>query len=94
MNDVPVLKEGEAAQNYRTLLWPYARGSAYALYPNLNTNDPVWRELNRDVRYRRALSAAIDRRILNNALLFGLGVEGNNTVMPSSPLYTDESTAR
>ncbi len=26
MNDVPVLKEGEAAQNYRTLLWPYARG--------------------------------------------------------------------
>jgi peptide/nickel transport system substrate-binding protein len=90
MNDVPVLKEGEAAQNYRTLLWPYARGSVYTLYPNLNANDPVWRKLNRDVRYRRALSAAIDRRILNNALLFGLGVEGNNTVMKSSPLYADE----
>jgi peptide/nickel transport system substrate-binding protein len=87
MNDAPVLKEGEAAHPYRTLLWTYARGSAYAFYPNLNCNDPVWRELNRDLRYRKALSAAIDRRILNNALLFGLGTEGNNTVMPQSPLY-------
>ena len=89
MNDVPVLKEGEAVQQYRTLLWPYARGSIYTLYPNLNTNDPEWRRLNRDVRFRRALSAAIDRRILNNALLFGLGVEGNNTVLARSPLYLE-----
>ncbi|MCP8939208.1 ABC transporter substrate-binding protein [Alsobacter sp. SYSU M60028] len=89
MNDVPVLKEGEGSKKYRTLLWRYGRGSAYAFYPNLNANDPVWRALNRDVRYRRALSAAIDRRILNNALLFGLGSEGNNTVLPESPLYTD-----
>jgi len=89
MNDVPVLKEGERMQGYKTLLWTLARGSAYALYPNLTTNDPVWRKLNRDVRYRRALSAGIDRRILNNALLFGLGTEGNNTIMPQSPLYQD-----
>jgi peptide/nickel transport system substrate-binding protein len=89
MADVPVLKEGEAMQGYKTDLWKLARGSAYALFPNLTTNDPVWRNLNRDVRFRRALSAAIDRRILNNALLFGLGTEGNNTIMPQSPLYND-----
>ena len=89
MNDVPVLKEGERMQGYKTLLWTLARGSAYAFYPNLTTNDPVWRKLNRDVRYRRALSAGIDRRIINNALLFGLGTEGNNTIMPQSPLYAD-----
>jgi peptide/nickel transport system substrate-binding protein len=86
---VPVLKEGERMQGYKTLLWTLARGSAYAFYPNLTTNDPVWRKLNRDVRYRRALSAGIDRRIINNALLFGLGTEGNNTIMPQSPLYAD-----
>ncbi|MFO1147679.1 MAG: ABC transporter substrate-binding protein [Alsobacter sp.] len=90
MNDAPVLKEGEATHDYKTLLWTYARGSAYAFYPNLNCNDPVWRDLNRDLRYRKALSAAIDRRILNNALLFGLGTEGNNTVMKQSPLYEDK----
>lgn len=89
MADVPVLKQGEKDHSYKTLLWPDARGSAYALYPNLTTNDPEWRKLNRDVRFRRALSLGIDRRIINNALLFGLGIESNNTVMPDSALYQD-----
>jgi len=89
MADVPVLKQGEKDHGYRTLLWPDARGSAYALYPNLTTNDPEWRKLNRDVRFRRALSLGLDRRIINNALLFGLGIESNNTVMPESALYQD-----
>ncbi len=87
MADIPVLKEGEAAKGYRTLLWPMARGSEIALYPNLTAKDPVWRQLNRDVRFRRALSLAIDRRTLNNALLFGLGKEGNATVMEGSALF-------
>jgi peptide/nickel transport system substrate-binding protein len=90
MNDVPILKEGEKAKGYKTLLWPYARGTELGLYPNLNTADPVWRALNRDPRYRRALSLGIDRKTLNNALLFGLGIEGNNTVVDESPLFSPE----
>ncbi|WP_430911613.1 ABC transporter substrate-binding protein [Methylobacterium sp. sgz302541] len=90
MADIPSLKEGEAAQGYRTNLWPVARGSEIALYPNLTTLDPGWRALNRDVRYRHALSLAIDRRTLNNTLLFGLGTEGNDTIVPESPLYAPE----
>lgn len=89
MSDVPVLKQGEKDHAYKTLLWPEARGSAYALYPNLTTNDPEWRKLNRDVRFRRALSLGIDRRIVNNSLLFGLGIESNNTVLPESAVYQD-----
>jgi peptide/nickel transport system substrate-binding protein len=90
MSDIPILKEGERAKGYRTLMWPNARGTELALYPNLNAKDPAWRALNRDVRFRRALSLAIDRKTLNNALLFGLGTEGNNTVMAESPLYAPE----
>lgn len=90
MSDIPVLKEGEKAKGYSTLLWPYARGTELALYPNLNTVDPVWRQLNRDIRFRRALSLGIDRRTLNNALLFGLGTEGNNTIVAESPLFSAE----
>ncbi|HEV2560456.1 MAG TPA: ABC transporter substrate-binding protein [Microvirga sp.] len=93
MSDVPILKEGERAKGYRTLLWPNARGTELALYPNLNAADPVWRALNRDVRFRRALSLGIDRRTLNNALLFGLGTEGNNTVVAESPLFQPEFRA-
>ncbi|MFL5109203.1 MAG: ABC transporter substrate-binding protein [Microvirga sp.] len=90
MSDIPILKEGEHAKGYKTLLWLYARGSELALYPNLNTADPVWRTLNRDVRYRRALSLGIDRKTLNNALLFGLGREGNNTILEESALFSPE----
>ena len=90
MSDIPILKEGEHAKGYRTLLWLYARGSELALYPNLNTADPVWRTLNRDVRFRRALSLGIDRKTLNNALLFGLGREGNNTILEESALFSPE----
>jgi peptide/nickel transport system substrate-binding protein len=90
MSDIPVLKEGEKAKGYTTLLWPYARGTELALYPSLNTVDPVWRGLNRDLRFRRALSLGIDRKTLNNALLFGLGTEGNNTVVAESPLFSKE----
>lgn len=90
MGDIPILKEGERAKGYKTLLWPKARGSEIALYPNLNTVDPVWRALNRDVRFRRALSLGIDRKTLNNALLFGLGTEGNNTIAAESVLFSPE----
>ncbi len=94
MNDIPSLREGERAHGYRTHLWPVARGSEIALYPNLTTLDPLWRQLNRDPRYRRALSHAIDRRTLNNTLLFGLGTEGNDTVVSESPLYAPEMRTR
>ena len=61
-----------------------------ALYPNLNANDPVFRELNRDVRFRRALSLAIDRDEINQAIYYGLGVPANNTALSSSPLHDAE----
>ncbi len=81
------LKKGEKANNYRTLLWRTAQGSQFALYPNLNVNDPVWRHLFREVRFRRALSMAIDRAQVNQVLYFGLASPSNNTVVSESPLY-------
>lgn len=93
-SDIPILKEGEKAKGYRTVLWPIARGSEIALYPNLTVTDPVWRALNRDVRFRRALSLGIDRHTINNALFFGLGMEGNNTVREGSRLFKPEYRTR
>jgi len=47
----------------------------------------VWRKVLRDVRFRRALSMAIDREEINQALYLGLAIEGNNTVQPQSSLF-------
>jgi peptide/nickel transport system substrate-binding protein len=61
-----------------------------ALYPNLNAADPDWRNLMRDVRFRRALSLAIDREEINQVIYYGLGATGNQSALESSPLYKEE----
>lgn len=86
-NNFTFLKKSEKTNNYRTFLWRTARGSHFALFPNLNVTDPVWKALFRDVRFRHALSMAIDRSQVNQVLYFGLATESNNTVVPESPLF-------
>ena len=88
-NNYTFLKQNEKRNGFRTLLWRSAVGSHFALFPNLNVSDPVWRALMRDVRFRRALSLAIDRPLINQVLYFGLAIEGNNTVLAESPLYRE-----
>ena len=86
-SDYTFLKESEQRTDNRVRLWQTTKGSHIALFPNLNVDDPVWRELVRDVRFRRALSLAIDRGAINQVIYYGLATEGNNSVHENSPLY-------
>ena len=88
-NNYTFLKQNEKRNGFRTLLWRTGTGAQFALYPNLNVSDPEWRWLLRDVRFRRALSLAIDRSLVNQVIYFGLGTEANNTVLPESPLFRE-----
>ena len=93
--DVPILKKGEVeGESYKVLLWPNGTSSQIAIFPNLNHADPEMRRLLRDVRFRRALSLAIDRRIINRVLYFGLAAEGSMSALPVSPFYEPKNTAR
>jgi peptide/nickel transport system substrate-binding protein len=86
--DISILKKGESdGAPYRTFLWANGAASQIALYPNLNFADPVWRKVMRDVRFRRALSMGIDRRMINRALYFGLAQEGGMTALARSPFF-------
>lgn len=92
--DISMLKKGEAdGGNYRTLLWRNGAASQIAIYPNLNFADPVWRDVMRDVRFRRALSLGIDRQMINRALYFGLAKAGGMTALEDSPLYDITNSA-
>jgi peptide/nickel transport system substrate-binding protein len=84
------LKESEEQSHLATHLWTTAQGAHVAIYPNLNAQDEVWRKLFRDARFRRALSLGIDRDEINQIMYYGLGMGGNNTVLPQSPLYQPE----
>jgi peptide/nickel transport system substrate-binding protein len=85
--DYTFLKDAEKKGGFRVLLWKTGSGSSFALYPNLTAKDPVWRQLMRDVRFRRALSLGIDRQEINQGIFGGLAQDGANTVLPESPLY-------
>jgi len=84
------LKQGEKRNDYKVRLWGKAIGAQIALFPNLNAKDKVWGPLLRDVRFRRALSLAIDRREINQVIYYGLANESANTMLPGFPLYKPE----
>ena len=84
------LRKTSKESDFAVHLWRIGRGAHMALYPNLNAEDPVWRKLLRDVRFRRALSLAIHRREINRVMYFGQAIESQNTVLPSSPLFRKE----
>ena len=87
MDNYTFLKTAAKRNNFDVRLWQTAKGAHIALYPNLNTNDPVYRELLRDLRFRRALSLAIHRYEINQVVYFRLVEESNNTVLREGPLY-------
>ena len=93
-SDYTFLKAEEAERPYNVRLWRTVRGSEMALYPNLNATDEAYRALNRDVRFRRALSMAIDRDEINQLIYFGLGLVGNHSVLPDSAVFKPEYRER
>lgn len=90
-SDISVLKRGERVGGYDTYLWSNGYASQIAIFPNLNYVDPAWRMVFRDARFRRALSLAIDRRIINRSLYFGLASASGVSALPASPLYDAET---
>jgi peptide/nickel transport system substrate-binding protein len=94
MRDYTFLQKSAKKSGVRVYLWESGSGSQLALYPNLNASDEQWRKLMRDVRFRRALSVAIDRDELNQSVYLGLATPSNNTVMARSQLFMPEYATR
>ncbi len=90
LDNYTFLKAGEKQNDFTVHLWKKATGAQIALFPNFNSADPVWRELVRDVRFRRAMSLAINRHEINQVIYYGLVLESNNTLLPESPLSESE----
>jgi len=93
-SDYTFLKQGENLNNYSVHLWHTAKGAHMALFPNLNTSDPEWRKLIRNVDFRRALSMATNRHEINQVIYFGLAYESNNSPLPKSPLFNEAYAKR
>ena len=66
----PLYKENEAKGNYNLQLPPGFGGMIYAF--NVTHTDPVLRKIFQDVRFKQAMSLAINREEINKLLYFGL----------------------
>lgn len=71
LKDYTLYKENEAKGNYTLMLFDNSRGSDASLAFNLTHKDPVLREVFNDLRFRQAVSLAIDRAEINDVLYFG-----------------------
>ncbi|WP_438752388.1 ABC transporter substrate-binding protein [Pararhizobium sp. O133] len=89
--DYSFLKDSESRYPVKVNLWKRTQGSRVNLLPNLNCSDEAWRTLFKDVRFRRALSLAIDRHEINMVAFYGLATEAADSVLPESPLYKEEN---
>ena len=88
--DIPLLKLGEAKGVNKVHIWRRLHISDVAIQPNYNHDDRRYRELlwgRGERRFVRALSHAIDRRQMNEAIYFGQGVPSQVTAHPSSRWY-------
>jgi peptide/nickel transport system substrate-binding protein len=86
----PIYQDNAEANDYRMLLWPQAQASNITLWFNMSYGDEQYRTLFQDVRFRRAMSHAIDRDTINQVAYLGTGVPRTESVVPDSPCYIPE----
>lgn len=75
---------------YKVVKWQGLYPGEPTIMFNQTVKDPTLREIFRDVRFRQAMSLAINREEINQALYFGLCEPLQPTIVPPSPLYKEE----
>lgn len=88
--DIPLLKLGERNGAIKVNIWTRLHASDVAIQLNYNHVDQRLRDLYWDVRFRHALSYAINRPEMNEIIYFGRAVPRQVTVHPSSAFYQPE----
>lgn len=88
--DIPLFKRFEKDNGYETYLWPRPYGSDVAIMVNMTHADERKRRIFQDVRFRRAMSLAINRDEINHIAYYGHGVPRQLTVVPASRYFEPE----
>jgi len=83
-------KDAEARGGFKTYTWKSGKGAEMLFNFNMNYPDEAWQKVFRDVRFRRAMSVAINRDEINEVVFFGLGTPAQLTAHPTSRAYKPE----
>ena len=88
--DWTLYKQNEEAGGYTVFPAEGINASSTAFEINQNHDDPGLRQVLNDVRFRQALSLALNREEINKVIYHGLGVPFQATAMPNTSFYKDE----
>ncbi len=90
--DLPVLQQNEEQGNYTVDVIPTAGESMVTYSFNVNHKDEGLREVFGDLRFRQAVSHALNREEINELVYFGLGTPAQYTVFDPTTVgfVTDE----
>jgi len=87
MSQISVFTRNAARADYNIKHWRLANGSECMFAFNLNHKDPVKRRIYNDLKFRQALSYAINRRRINEILYFGQAKEWQATLSPKVSFF-------
>ena len=90
LEDYPLFKNNEEAGGYRVVLLKDTQGSDAIFTFNMNHADPAKRQVFQDVRFRRAMSLAVDRDEINEIVFQDTGTPRAAALHPSVSFYKPE----
>ncbi len=73
VSDYTMLKENEEKGNYKVFLFENTRGSDCAFTFNITDKEPLRREIFNTLKFRQAMSIALDRNAINETLYYNKG---------------------
>ncbi|MCB0185758.1 MAG: hypothetical protein KDE31_15930, partial [Caldilineaceae bacterium] len=83
---VPLYKENEEGGGFNTVLLDM-HGDSSTLFLNMTYDDPVWQQLAQDVRFRQALSHAMNRDEIIESIYYGFASYPLSTVCEENSTY-------
>jgi peptide/nickel transport system substrate-binding protein len=85
----PVLFDGQEAGGFGFYTLKETAANVMVFQLNLNHNDPVKNKLFNNVDFRHAMSTAVDRQALIDAVFVGQGEPAQACIRPDDPLYNE-----
>lgn len=85
----PVLFDAQESGNFRFYTLKETAANVMVFQLNLNHTDPAKNELFNRREFREALSVAIDRQALIDAVLVGQGAPAQPSISPEDPLFNE-----
>ncbi|MGQ9631750.1 MAG: ABC transporter substrate-binding protein [bacterium] len=82
LDNYTLFKESAEKSGYRVLNYETAWPAIAEFFINLNSKDPVKRKIFEDLRFRKALSIAINRDEINEIAFHGLGKPSQTVILP------------